>query len=348
MTYIVAELGGTHNGSLATAKRLIDAVAGPVTDHHTGEELPGVDAVKFTARDLSHEYTVAMRDSLYEGPHSYGRTYGEHREALELDRYQLEELRRVAEAKGLEMGLTMCHPNCFNEYDATPEWYKVASRDLSNGPLLERLSEESIPIVVSTGMATWQDLSTALDILKHNEVVLLHCLSQYPAQYNQLNMSRIKRLQRLGYRVGYSSHTADDWMAVTAVGMGCEWVELHVTLSRQMRGTDHAASLEPDGLRRLVGRIRHLEQSLGSQEDTSERRDAYRAAQQKLGRSICTSRDIMAGEVLDADCTELLSPGTGFSWHQRAEVYGKVAAVDITEQTLLTPDVLLARVEMPV
>lgn len=340
MTFIVAEIGQNHNGDVRQAHALIEACAVPIRDAFHAQHLAGVDAVKLTKRDLRYEATRSFMAQSYDSPHSYGETYGEHRQALELEYHELEACYHHAHDHGMDFVLTICAPTVV---DLTlqrfrPDLIKIASRDLSNGPLLRACAVTDIPIVLSTGMADERDIETALAVIDgaggtvHS---ILHCLSQYPAEYHMLNLRAIQSLAKYGHRVGYSDHTIGIAMAPVAVALGARVIEKHVTLSRAAKGSDHAGSLEPDGLRRMVRDIRNTQRALGR--PTIERSAAAEPARVKLERSIAAARPIATGEVIDEQNTVLLSPGTGFSWRERDMVYGQHARADIDAWELIEP-----------
>ena len=342
MTYIIAEIGQNHCGSVATAHALIEACAVPIRDELDDSHLRGVDAVKLTKRDLSYELTNSSAARPYDSPHSYGDTYGEHRAALELSYDECYDCRQHAQSLGLEFVLTICAPTCVPPIMARfePDAIKVASRDLTNGPLLQVLAETGIPLILSTGMADEADLHNAtLTIEKHNGNLhsILHCLSQYPAEYARLNLRTIPWLaERYDCFIGFSDHSIGIAMAPVAVALGAQVIEKHITLSRAERGSDHAGSLEPDGLRRMVRDIRNTEKALGCV-------DMYRDAatvgtRAKLERSIAAAVPIKAGDMIDIHNTCMLSPGTGYSWNMCASVYGRYACRDIPAKELIRPE----------
>ncbi|MAK36228.1 MAG: shikimate dehydrogenase [Flavobacteriaceae bacterium] len=326
MTYIIGEIGQNHNGSVDIAKAIIDVVTRPVYDKLFGKKLPRMDAVKLTKRDLEHELSASQMARPYNSPHSFGKTYGEHRKYLELDNAQHFECYQYAKEKGLDFVETLCAIGCLSILDYfTPDKLKVASRDLTNLPLLDALAQTKIPIIVSTGMAREKDLDEALAIITkhHEQISILHCVSQYPAEYENVNLRTIPYLKRKypQYTIGYSDHTVGIATPVAAVAMGAEIIEKHITLDRQMRGTDQSGSLEIDGIYRMVRDIRNLELSFGTEEIKMEA--ATKEAREKLERSIATLKSLPEGHILTEEDVHLLSPGDGFQWSQRTEIIGK-------------------------
>jgi sialic acid synthase SpsE len=149
-TYIIAEAGQNHNGDLETAKKLIDVAAMPIFDFFSGETLPGVDAVKFTKRDLTEELTEEAGKQPYVSPHSFGATYMEHRQALELSVEEHAILAQYAHGKGLDFIETLCSAGCIKMLEKVEvEAIKIASRDITNIPLLEAIGRLSNKVIVS-------------------------------------------------------------------------------------------------------------------------------------------------------------------------------------------------------
>ena len=213
---------------------------------------------------------------------------------------------------------------------------KVASRDLTNLPLLAALAETKIPMILSTGMSGKQELDDALDVITryHSNIAILHCVSQYPTAPDNLNLRTITYLQKHygQYTIGFSDHTIGIAAPIVAAGMGAEIIEKHITLDRSMKGTDQAGSLAPDGIWRMVRDIRIVEHWLGEEKLYID--ESVSASKVKLERSIASTRDIMPGEVIREDMLHMLSPGDGYKWRQLNKVVGrtvknKIAANEI-------------------
>lgn len=326
VTYIIGEIGQNHNGSVELAKEIIDLAAQPVVEDYFQLSLKPMNAVKFTKRDLNEELSQSQMNAPYNSPHSFGATYGEHRAFLELNDEQHEELFHYAKSKGLDFVETLCARGCLSLLKRfTPDYLKVASRDLTNLPLLAALAETKIPIILSTGMAGKEELDHALDVISnyHSNISILHCTSEYPTQPKNVNLNTIRFLQQQypQYNIGFSDHTLGIFTPVAAVAMGATIIEKHITTNRNLKGTDQKGSLGPDGIRRMVRDIRELELSMGEVEMKIE--DSVTAARLKLERSIATVRDIPAGSVIEEADLCMLSPGDGFKWAQRNLVIGK-------------------------
>lgn len=338
MTYIICEAGQNHNGSMEIAMQLIDMAAMPIHDALFDVALPKANAIKFTKRDLNEELSASQMNQPYHSPHSFGKTYGEHRAFLELDDVQHTDLYHYAKEKGLDFVETLCAKGCLSLLKYfMPDKLKVASRDLTNVPLLEAMAETKLPIVLSTGMAGQNELDDALHTITkfHDDIAILHCLSEYPSRYENLNLRTISYLQKQypPYEIGYSDHSIGIVMPVAAVAMGAKLIEKHITLDRNMKGSDQAGSLEPDGLHRMVRDIRNLENAFGT--ETIAISDSVQQTRIKLARSVATTIALPQGTIIQEAHLHLLSPGDGFSWTQRNEVIGKTLLQDLAANEVI-------------
>ena len=342
-TYIIGEIGQNHNGSVDIAKLIVELVSRPVHEDVFNIDLRPMDAVKMTKRDLREELAQSQMNRPYDSPHSFGSTYGEHRAYLELSDEDHFEVYRYAKSLGLDFVETLCSIGCLSLLRLfTPDRLKVASRDLTNLPLLEALAETRIPIILSTGMAGKKELDEALDIITrhHSDISILHCVSQYPTQPDNLNLRTINYLkEHYGqYTIGFSDHTIGIAAPVVAVGMGAEIIEKHVTIDRRMKGTDQQGSLGPEGVNRMIRDIRIAERWLGRDELYID--PAVKAAKHKLERSIATRHALTAGHIISEDDLHLLSPGDGYKWSERDTIIGKRVIKPIGENEIIYSDVI--------
>lgn len=336
--YFIAEIGQNHNGDINLARKLIDIAAMPIFDYFTGETLPGVDAVKFTKRALDEELTAEAANEPYVSPHAFGATYLEHRKTLELSIEEHKELQEYANSKGLDFIETLCSPGCVKllatvEIDAI----KVASRDITNIPLLEELAKLKEPVIVSTGMCSLKELQNAVKILskKRKEIAILHCISEYPARYEHISLSSIPYLKKIfaAHTIGYSDHSIGIVVPAAAVALGAAIIEKHITLNRGMKGSDHAGSLEPEGLWRVVRDIRNIELTMKPRDYESH--PPVQAARDKLARSLALQIPLAKGEILRENHLCMRSPGTGMRWDQRDSLIGKRARRDLPANSML-------------
>ena len=337
-TYIIGEIGQNHNGSADIAKLITELVSRPVKEGLFNLDLKPIDAVKLTKRDLNEELTKSEMNRIYDSPNAFGKTYGEHRAYLELTDEEHFEVYKYAKSLGLDFVETLCAVGTLSVLKLfTPDKLKVASRDLTNLPLLEALAETKIPIILSTGMGGKQELDTALDIIskQHSNISILHCVSQYPTHPANANLNTITYLmeQYPEYTIGYSDHTVGISAPVAAVTLGAKIIEKHITIDRFMKGTDQINSLGPDGVRRMVRDIRLAELSLGEKDMFIDQ--CVIDAKQKLERSIASKRLIKKGEIITEDDIHLLSPGTGLKWEDRHLITGKKAIKEIPKDELI-------------
>jgi sialic acid synthase len=338
-TYIIGEIGQNHNGSVDIAKAIIDLAASEILDDY--RKLKGIDAIKLTKRDLNQELSKSQMNNIYDSPHSFGRTYGEHRQYLELSDKEHYEIYQFVKEKRLDLVETICAKGALSLLKLfTPDSLKVASRDVSNIPLLEAMAETHIPIILSTGMSGKQELDNALNIISkhHNKISILHCVSEYPTKPENVNLKTITYLLKSypEYTIGYSDHTIGIMTPVAAVAMGAKLIEKHITLDRRMKGTDQAGSLGPDGIYRMIRDIRLLDNSLGVEGIFIE--EAVIANMLKLERSIAVNRDMKTGEIITEDDIHLLSPGDGFKWMEKDKIIGKIISRDIDKNEILYRD----------
>ena len=253
-SYVIAEIGHNHQGSLKTAKELFIAA-----------KECGVDAVKLQKRDNRALYTQEMYNKPYENENSFGATYGEHREFLEFGLAEYQELQGFARELGLAFFATAFD---FKSADFLAELetpaFKIASGDLRNIPLLKYVAGFQKPVVVSTGGGTIDDVKRAYDAVMpiNTQLCILQCTAGYPCAFEEMNLRVIStfREQFPDIVVGLSSHDNGIAMVVAAYVLGARVIEKHFTLNRAMKGTDHAFSLERAGLR---GEVLDLQRARG-------------------------------------------------------------------------------------
>ena len=327
--FVIAEIGQNHNGQLNLAKKLIDMAA-----------RCNADAVKFQKREISWELTKEAYDRPYDGPNSFGETYGIHREYLELDESQHRELRDYALSAGLIYFCTPCDPPSVDMLERIGNpIYKVASRDVSNIPLLKHLAKTGKPVILSSGMSSMQEITEAIAAFEGSDcqLTLMQCVSEYPAQPENVNLKAMKTMRdQFGLLVGLSDHTAGVITGVAGANMGAFAVEKHVTMSRAMNGTDHAAALEEEGLKRLVSYIRICERAMG--DGKKEFNPVAQSAKNKLARSLVSKSLIPAGTVLTEDMLVMKSPGTGLAWTNRDKIVGRKSKAEIQAEVTLLPE----------
>ncbi|QGY38973.1 N-acylneuraminate-9-phosphate synthase [Pseudodesulfovibrio cashew] len=311
--FIVAEIGNNHQGEFDVAKQMIDEAAAA-----------GAQAVKFQKRDMEALLTREGRAAPYTGRNSFGPTYGEHRNALELSIEQMAELKEYSESRGLVFFASAWDEPSLKQILALDvELLKICSADLVNVPLVRKYAEARIPIILSTGMSSLEDIDVALAEIRHfhDQVILLHCNSCYPCPEEQIGLPVMDGLrERYGLPVGYSGHEQGIGPSVGAAALAACVVERHFTLDKTLKGTDHQASLEPAELALMVGMIREVERAMqvkGKVVFPDEQ-----AAAKKLRKCIVFSRDLPAGHVLTEADLATRSPRVGVSPVHWDEVLG--------------------------
>ena len=256
MTYIIAEIGINHNGSLDTAKRLIDVAA-----------VAGCNAVKFQKRNPDVCVPEHQKGVIRKTP--WGEmTYLDYKKKIEFEKTEYDIIDEYCKHKGIAWSASPWDLDSLEfllGYDVP--FIKLPSAMLTNNELLTSCTNKDKWIIISTGMSTEQEIDHAVSLLKGERLTVLHCNSSYPAPNSELNLNCIKTLrQRYGVQVGYSGHEFGLTTTMASVYLGAEVLERHITLDRTMWGTDQMCSVEPQGLIKLVRGVRELEEALGSDE----------------------------------------------------------------------------------
>lgn len=252
-TFIIAEIGINHNGSVELAKKLIDIA-----------QTAGCNAVKFQKRTVEKVYSpeeLAMpRESVF------GMTNGDLKRGLEFSYEQYKEIDLYCKSKGI-----LWFASCWDEESVdfidqfNPPCYKIASASLTDDKLLKYTRSKGVPILLSTGMSTIEQIEHAVSILGKKDLLIFHCTSTYPTEHSEINLNVIGEFERkFDCLVGYSGHERGLIPTVVSVVKGAVAVERHITTDRTLWGSDQAASLEPGGLYRLVRDIRTLPQIYGN------------------------------------------------------------------------------------
>lgn len=251
-TFIVAEIGINHNGSLDLAKRLIDAA-----------QASGCDAVKFQKRTVGVVYAAEELARPRESP--FGATNGDLKRGLEFGLDAYAEIDRHCRSAGMPWFASCWDPlsvEFIEKFDVP--CFKIASASLTDDALLAQHRRTGRPVLLSTGMSTLEQVDHAVDILGDERLVVLHCTSAYPSKVDELNLRVIPALiERYRVPVGYSGHEVGLYTSLAAVALGACVIERHITLDRTLWGSDQAASVEPGGMARLVKDIRAVEAALG-------------------------------------------------------------------------------------
>jgi N-acetylneuraminate synthase len=250
--YVAAEIGINHNGDLDLAKRLISVAVAA-----------GCDAVKFQKRTIDVVYSAEELAKPRESP--FGATNGDLKRGLEFGFDEYQEIDAYCKAVKIPWFASCWDEQSvdfINQFDLP--CFKIASASLTDDNLLRHTRATGKPIVLSTGMSTIEEIDHAVEVLGKEKLVILHACSTYPANYGELNLRAIPVMrERYGVPVGYSGHETGIPSSVAAATLGACFIERHITMDRAMWGSDHAASLEPNGITRLVRDVRLVEQSMG-------------------------------------------------------------------------------------
>lgn len=327
-TYIIAEAGVNHNGSLELAFELVKKA-----------KEAGADCVKFQTFISEHGVSRYAEKAAYQKANcAQGTSQLDMVKKLELPFGDFIKLKAYCD----EIGITFLSTPfdfesiAFLNTVEMPFW-KVPSGEVTNLPYLLAIAKTKKPVVMSTGMCEMVEIEAALEVLKTNgtpEITLLHCNTEYPTPFADVNLRAMETLrQRFGVKVGYSDHTQGIEVPIAAAALGAAVIEKHFTLDRNMEGPDHKASLEPHELKAMVDGIRHIEAALGSGEKTaSPSEEKNRPIARK---SIIAQRTIRKGEVLTEENLTVKRPGSGISPMRWFDVLGTRAVRDFEEDELI-------------
>lgn len=320
-TYIIAEAGVNHNGDINLAKDMV-----------LEAKLAGADAIKFqtfVAKNLVSTY--APKADYQQKTTDKEETQLEMLENLELTFEAFTMLKQYAKEVDIDFLSTPFDDDSI-EFLSTlhMQYWKIPSGEITNMPYLLKLEQTKLPIILSTGMSTLSEIEDALSIFKEYEresITLLHCNTEYPTPYEDVNLNAMKTLKDyFGLNVGYSDHTQGIEAAVAAVALGACILEKHFTLDKTMKGPDHKASLDPRELKDMVDAIRHIEISLGDGKKVPTKSEEKNI---KIARkSIVAKQDINKGTIFTEDNLTTKRPGDGISPMNWYKILGKTALRD--------------------
>lgn len=310
--YIIAEVGVNHNGDLALAHKMVDAA-----------KAAGADAVKFQTFRTDDLVTAATPKAKYQSETTGSGTQADMLRRLELPIAAFDELRRHCLSVGVDFMSTAFDPFSLDAViELQPVCLKWPSGELNNLAMLRQAASSNLPVMLSTGMGSVTEISVAVDTLAAGgckDIIILQCVSNYPARIEDQNLRVIPALSQVfGRPVGFSDHTIGPFAAIAARALGMAVLEKHFTLDRGMDGPDHAASIEPKGFAELVSVIRSVEAGLG---DGVKRSIASEEGVRAVARkSLVFRQTLPKGHVLTADDLIAKRPGTGIS-PDRIEVF---------------------------
>jgi sialic acid synthase len=290
--FVIAEVGQNHQGSLDNAIEYIRIFA-----------QQGADAIKFQTRDNRYLFSQDAYEKEYNSENAFAKTYGEHREKLELEPDALDILAKECKKNNVYfMSTPFDEPSLELLIKKNVEILKIASFDLGNIPFITKISESGLPVVMSIGGGQTDQISSSVEVLRNHgvDLAILHCVSEYPCEYNRLGLGNIQSLISSfpDCAVGSSDHFNGTLSGPVAYMLGARVFEKHVTLNRAWTGTDHSFALEPTGFKNFVRDIKRIKDMLPEKpKDDLGNEFVF----QKLGKSIIATKTIKAGSIINLD-----------------------------------------------
>ena len=332
-SYVIAEIGNNHQGDLNICKKMF-----------LSAKQCGVNAVKLQKRTNKVLYTKKLYNSPYDNENSFGATYGEHREFLEFDADEYQELLKYAEELGLAFLCTAFDiPSVIFLEDIGIHGYKIASGDLKNTPLIEYIAKTGKPVILSTGGGTLEDVQRAYDRIRpwNRNFCILQCTACYPVEPEDMNLKVIKTFLETfpDVLIGLSDHQNGISMALVAYMLGARIFEKHFTLNHSWRGSDHSFSLEPVGMTKLCRDLKRATYAIGDGVKRPIPGEVKPLI--KMGKQLVASRDIPPGHVMTAKDIAVKSPtDVGLPPYNLENVIGSIARVSLNEDDPITWDVV--------
>ena len=326
-TLIIAEAGVNHNGSFELAKKLIDVA-----------KESGADIVKFQTAKLDSLVSKSAQMAEYQKSNTGGDE--PQKDMLKKLLLSFDDFRKLSEycnIKGIEFISTPFDLDSIDFLEGLVSFWKVPSGEITNYPYLVKLAQTKKKVIMSTGMCTLGEIDEAIQVLKDNgttDITLLHCNTQYPTPYEDVNLLAMNELrERYNVEVGYSDHSAGIEVPIAAVAMGATVIEKHFTLDKNMEGPDHKASLSPNELAQMVESIRNIEVALGSGHKGPSKSELENISVAR--KSIIASRSIKKGEKFTEGNLTTKRPGNGISPMKWSSVIGTYAVRDFEEDEII-------------
>jgi N,N'-diacetyllegionaminate synthase len=329
-TLIIAEAGVNHNGSIESAKKLVDIAVDAGADYVKFQTFKAETLVTQSAEKAEYQKNITDKNE----------SQFDMIKKLELDRAAHEELIEYCKSKEIRfLSTAFDHDSIDLLAELDIPLYKIPSGEITNLSYLRHIGRMGKPIIMSTGMSTLEEVRSALDILmeagaKKDKITILHCNTEYPTPMEDVNLKAMLTIRdELGVNIGYSDHTLGIEVPIAAVAMGATIIEKHFTLDRALPGPDHAASLEPDELKKMVIAIRNIEKAMGNgikKPSPSETKNISVAR-----KSIVAKMPIKKGELFTEENLTVKRPGTGISPMKWEDVIGKVANQDYKMDDLI-------------
>jgi N,N'-diacetyllegionaminate synthase len=327
-TYIIAEAGVNHNGDINIAYNMIDAA-----------KECGVDCIKFQTFKTENLVTKTAKKAEYQVENTHNNdTQFEMLKKLELSFEDFRKLKLYCDKVGIEF---MSTPFDIDSVDLLEKigmkTYKISSGDITNKPLLEFVASKNKPVILSTGMCTIDEVQEAVKWIEdkgNKQLTLLHCTSNYPTPYSEVNMNAMITLDKaFTYPTGYSDHTNGIIIPIMAVSMGAKVIEKHFTLDKTMEGPDHKASLDVRELKELVDAIRNIEKAKGTGEKVPVKSEI--STRDVARKSIIVTRDLKSGSVLSELDLGIKRPGTGLAPKYLSDLIGKKLIKNLSSEDLI-------------
>jgi N,N'-diacetyllegionaminate synthase len=327
--FVIAEAGVNHNGSLEMAKKLVDAAKDA-----------GADAVKFQAYKTDRLVTKEAQKAEYQKKVGKSNSQYDLLKKLELGESEIRELFQYSQNQGIIFLASAFDVESVELLDKIGvSAFKVASGEITNLPLLECIAEKQKPVIVSTGMSSLTEIEMAVNVFTSKgckDIILLHCVTSYPAKFENLNLRKILFLrEHFDFPIGFSDHAIGIVIPVVAVSLGAVLIEKHLTIDKCLDGPDHSASLEPSEFKQMVNDIRVTEKALV---DSAERSVEEEEIKKLVRKSIVAKVFIKKGTVVSEGLLDFKRPGTGISPQFLHNVVGKHAKSDIAPDELVTLD----------
>ncbi len=331
--FVIAEIGHNHQGNIEICKQMFKAAKDS-----------GADAVKLQKRDNKSLFTKKLYNESYNSENAYAPTYGEHREKLEFSKEQYKELIEYSREIGITFFATAFDFNSADFlYELEMPAYKIASGDLLNTPLQEKIAKFQKPVLLSTGGGTFNDIVRAVEnILKFNkDLILFHCTASYPANVEDMNLSVIPELIKMfpDLTIGLSDHENGIDAASIAYMLGARAFEKHFTLNRSWKGTDQSFSLEPEGLRKLVRNLNRIPILLGNSD--KQLLESEKKPLKKMAKSIVANGNLKKGTILEIKHLSFKCPSGGLPPYELQNLIGKTLTIDINDEDFITFDNLI-------
>lgn len=327
--WVIAEVGHNHQGDVEKCKELFRRA-----------QAAGAHSVKLQKRDNCTLFTREAYQKPYDNENSFGATYGEHREFLEFNREQYAELQKFCRELKITFWATAFD---FKSADFLAGLdmpaYKIASGDVTNTPLLKHVARIGRPMIVSTGTATLAEVRRVCETVLplNRQLAVLQCTASYPNEFKEMNLRVIETFRREfpDVVIGASMHDSGIAMATAAFVLGARIIEKHFTLNRAMKGTDHAFSLEPEGMRKMCRDLARAREAMG--DGIKRTFPTEEAPRKKMGKSLYAARSLKAGTVLTAADIAIKSPGGHTPPYELDRFVGRKLAKPVAEEEPLTP-----------